>query len=80
MTVPANYGTEYSVLSTQKAWHALFCIRFRKCLCFTSLQQRSHLETAPHVLSLAKDVELGILSLLTLIYCIFDYKLENICL
>ena len=29
------------------------------CLCFTSLQQRSHIETAPHLLSLAKDVELG---------------------
>ena len=30
------------------------------CLCFTSLQQRGHLETAAHLLSLAKDVKLGI--------------------
>ena len=29
------------------------------CLCFTSLQQRGHLETAPFLLSLAKDVKLG---------------------
>ena len=30
------------------------------CLCLTSLQQRGHLETAPHLLSLAKDVKLNI--------------------
>ena len=29
------------------------------CLCLTSLQQRGHLETVPHLLSLAKDVKLG---------------------
>ena len=29
------------------------------CLSFTSLQQRGYLETAPHLLSLAKDVKLG---------------------
>ena len=29
------------------------------CLHFTSLQQRGHLETAAHLLSLAKDVKLG---------------------
>ena len=29
------------------------------CLCFTSLQQRCHLETAPHLLCLAKDVKLA---------------------
>ena len=29
------------------------------CLCLTSLQQRGHLETAPHLLSLAKDMKLG---------------------
>ena len=29
------------------------------CLCLTFLQQRGHLETAPHLLSLAKDVKLG---------------------
>ena len=29
------------------------------CLCFTSLQQRGNLETVPHSLSLAKDVQLG---------------------
>ena len=29
------------------------------CLCFTSLQLRGHLETPPHLLSLAKDVKLG---------------------
>ena len=29
------------------------------CLCFTSLQKRGHLETAPHLRSLAKDVKLG---------------------
>ena len=29
------------------------------CLCLTSLQKRGHLETAPHLLSLAKDVKLG---------------------
>ena len=28
-------------------------------LCFTSHRQRGHLETAPHLLSLAKDVKLG---------------------
>ena len=27
-------------------------------LCFTSLRQRGHLETAPHLLSLAKDMKL----------------------
>ena len=31
----------------------------RVCLCLTSLQQRGHLERAPHLLSLAKDVQLG---------------------
>ena len=35
-----------------------FCVN-QVCLCFTSLQQRGHLETAPHLLSLAKDVKLG---------------------
>ena len=28
-------------------------------LCFTSHRQRSHLETAPHLISLAKEVKLG---------------------
>ena len=28
-------------------------------LCFTSLKQRSHLGTHPHLLSLTKDVKLG---------------------
>ena len=28
-------------------------------LCFTSLRQRGHLETAPSLLSLAEDVKLG---------------------
>ena len=28
------------------------------CLCLTSHRQRGHLETAPHLLSLAKDVKL----------------------
>ena len=29
------------------------------CLCFTSFQQRDHLETVPHLLPLAKGVQLG---------------------
>ena len=29
------------------------------CLCLTSHRQRGHLETAPHLLSLSKDVKLG---------------------
>ena len=29
------------------------------CLCLTSLQQQGHLKTAPHLLSLAKDLKLG---------------------
>ena len=29
------------------------------CLCFTSHRQLGHLEMAPHLLSLAKDVKLG---------------------
>ena len=29
------------------------------CLCFTSHQQCGHLETAPHLLSLAQEVMLG---------------------
>ena len=29
-------------------------------LCLTSHRQRGHLETAPHLLYLAKDVELGV--------------------
>ena len=32
------------------------CVCMCVCLCFTSLQQQGHLETAPHLLSLAKDV------------------------
>ena len=28
-------------------------------LCFTSHRQRGHLETAPHLLSIVKDVKLG---------------------
>ena len=35
------------------------CVCLFVCLCLTSLQQRGHLETAPRLLSLAKDVKLG---------------------
>ena len=34
-------------------------------LCFTSNRQLGHLETAPHLLSLAKDVELGFITVPT---------------
>ena len=34
-------------------------------LCFTSHRQRGHLETAPHLLSLPKDVKLGKYTVLT---------------
>ena len=34
-------------------------------LCLTSHRQRGHLETAPHLLSLAKDVKLGFYTVAT---------------
>ena len=41
MTVPHNYGTEYSYLKEDPGWLIV------GWLCLTSHRQRGHLETAP---------------------------------